>query len=95
MYPAGLFLMCRLVRMGPAPATERRARRSRAGDPRLRSRRNRSNGEEERDEPVSTSSRSGRSSSGAAVFFYVLLDGFDLGVGMLYGFAPDTTSRNT
>ena len=30
-----------------------------------------------------------------AVFFYVLLDGFDLGVGMLFGFAPDTTSRNT
>ena len=32
---------------------------------------------------------------GMAVFFYVLLDGFDLGVGMLYGFAPDTASRNT
>ena len=31
---------------------------------------------------------------GAAVFFYVLLDGFDLGVGMLYGLAPDTASRN-
>jgi cytochrome d ubiquinol oxidase subunit II len=31
----------------------------------------------------------------AAVFFYVLLDGFDLGVGMLYGFAPDARSRNT
>jgi len=30
-----------------------------------------------------------------AVFFYVLLDGFDLGVGMLFGFAPDTKSRNT
>ena len=30
-----------------------------------------------------------------AVFFYVLLDGFDLGVGMLYGLAPDTPSRNT
>jgi cytochrome bd ubiquinol oxidase subunit II len=30
-----------------------------------------------------------------AVFFYVLLDGFDLGVGMLYGFAPDARSRNT
>jgi cytochrome d ubiquinol oxidase subunit II len=29
-----------------------------------------------------------------AVFFYVLLDGFDLGVGMLYGLAPDTASRN-
>jgi cytochrome d ubiquinol oxidase subunit II len=32
---------------------------------------------------------------GMAVFFYVLLDGFDLGVGMLYGLAPDTSSRNT
>ena len=32
---------------------------------------------------------------GLAVFFYVLLDGFDLGVGMLFGFAPDTQSRNT
>ena len=31
---------------------------------------------------------------GLGVFFYVLLDGFDLGVGMLYGFAPDLTSRN-
>lgn len=31
---------------------------------------------------------------GAAVFFYVLLDGFDLGVGMLYGFAPDRNARN-
>src|SRR5262245_44725600 len=32
---------------------------------------------------------------GMAVFFYVLLDGFDLGVGMLYGLAPDASSRNT
>ena len=32
---------------------------------------------------------------GMAVFFYVLFDGFDLGVGMLFGFAPDATSRNT
>lgn len=31
---------------------------------------------------------------GLAVFLYVLLDGFDLGVGILYGFAPDTPSRN-
>src|SRR3954469_16168408 len=31
---------------------------------------------------------------GLGVFFYVLLDGFDLGVGMLFGFAPDTPSRN-
>lgn len=31
---------------------------------------------------------------GIAVFFYVLLDGFDLGVGMLYGFAPDRVTRN-
>ena len=28
------------------------------------------------------------------VFLYVLLDGFDLGVGILYGLAPDTGSRN-
>jgi len=30
---------------------------------------------------------------GGAVFLYVLLDGFDLGVGMLYRFAPDAGSR--
>ncbi|HXT80693.1 MAG TPA: cytochrome d ubiquinol oxidase subunit II, partial [Acetobacteraceae bacterium] len=31
---------------------------------------------------------------GIGVFFYVLLDGFDLGVGILHRFAPDTESRN-
>jgi cytochrome d ubiquinol oxidase subunit II len=31
---------------------------------------------------------------GLGVFFYVMLDGFDLGVGILYGFAPDKESRN-
>jgi cytochrome d ubiquinol oxidase subunit II len=31
---------------------------------------------------------------GAAVFFYVLLDGFDLGVGILYNFAPNKDARN-
>ena len=30
----------------------------------------------------------------AGIFFYVLLDGFDLGVGILYGFEPDLESRN-
>jgi cytochrome bd ubiquinol oxidase subunit II len=30
---------------------------------------------------------------GAGVFFYVALDGFDLGVGMLYRFAPDRAAR--
>jgi cytochrome d ubiquinol oxidase subunit II len=29
-----------------------------------------------------------------AVFFYVALDGFDLGVGMLYNFAPDRRARD-
>src|SRR3978361_825887 len=29
-----------------------------------------------------------------AVFFYVALDGFDLGVGMLYNFAPDRSARD-
>jgi cytochrome d ubiquinol oxidase subunit II len=31
---------------------------------------------------------------GLGVFLYVMLDGFDLGVGILYGFAPHTTARN-
>src|SRR3954447_16603497 len=31
---------------------------------------------------------------GMAVFFYVLLDGFDLGVGILYGFAPSSAARS-
>jgi cytochrome d ubiquinol oxidase subunit II len=31
---------------------------------------------------------------GAGVFFYVLLDGFDLGVGILYGFVRDKAQRN-
>jgi cytochrome d ubiquinol oxidase subunit II len=31
---------------------------------------------------------------GLAVFMYVLLDGFDLGVGILFPFAPDDDSRN-
>jgi cytochrome d ubiquinol oxidase subunit II len=30
---------------------------------------------------------------GLGVFFYVMLDGFDLGVGILYAFAPDRPSR--
>ncbi len=30
---------------------------------------------------------------GTAVFLYVLLDGFDLGVGILYGLAPDRPAR--
>jgi cytochrome d ubiquinol oxidase subunit II len=30
----------------------------------------------------------------AGIFLYVLLDGFDLGVGILYGFEPDLESRN-
>ena len=30
----------------------------------------------------------------AAVFFYVALDGFDLGVGMLYNFAPNRNARD-
>jgi cytochrome d ubiquinol oxidase subunit II len=31
---------------------------------------------------------------GLGVFLYVMLDGFDLGVGILYGFAGNTTARN-
>ena len=31
---------------------------------------------------------------GTGIFLYVALDGFDLGVGILYQFAPDRDSRN-
>jgi len=31
----------------------------------------------------------------AGVFFYVLLDGFDLGIGVLHGFAPSRDDRDT
>ncbi len=31
---------------------------------------------------------------GLGVLLYVVLDGFDLGVGILFGLAPDTTTRN-
>src|SRR4030088_1276257 len=31
----------------------------------------------------------------AGVFFYVLLDGFDLGIGVLHGFAPSNADRET
>lgn len=31
---------------------------------------------------------------GLAVFYYVVFDGFDLGVGMLYGLAPDEAARS-
>ncbi|MGH9806936.1 MAG: cytochrome d ubiquinol oxidase subunit II, partial [Terriglobia bacterium] len=31
---------------------------------------------------------------GLAVFYYVVFDGFDLGVGILYGFAPDEAGRS-
>jgi cytochrome d ubiquinol oxidase subunit II len=32
---------------------------------------------------------------GLGIILYVVLDGFDLGVGILYGLAPDKASRNT
>lgn len=32
---------------------------------------------------------------GAAIFFYVWLDGFDLGIGILFPFAPDDKSRDS
>src|SRR5246500_5596029 len=31
---------------------------------------------------------------GLAVFYYVIFDGFDLGVGILYGFTTDAAHRN-
>ena len=31
---------------------------------------------------------------GAAIFFYVWLDGFDLGIGILFPFAPNDKNRD-
>ena len=94
MYPAGVLLMWRIVRRGPAAAPPRRSRPSKVGGPSAgigrgeRRRWRRAMSQVLDFVPIWTLIL------GMAVFFYVLLDGFDLGVGMLYGLAPDTASRN-
>ena len=95
IYPWGLLLMLRIVRKGPGAT--RRNSEIEAGRP------------EAPGPGRSGQPRRGRDQMtqvldfvplwtlllGMAVFFYVLLDGFDLGVGMLFGLAPDAASRNT
>ena len=94
-FPAGLLIMGRLVRRGPVDSamdeSPDRKRQARPSGP-----------------PASNRFREARAMNsmvldtvpiwtfilGVGVFFYVLLDGFDLGVGMLFGLAPDTPSRN-
>ena len=85
MYPVGVVLMAPAGQRGPRGGARRI--RSRAAAPRARS---------------PARARDGAMTEvldfvpiwtlilGLAVFLYVLLDGFDLGVGMLFGFAPDT-----
>ena len=89
MFPAGIAVMARMVRQGPreeamatppvealqpsAPIADSAAAAPSGVMMQWR---------------CSTWCRSGRRSSRIGVFLYVLLDGFDLGVGMLYGFAP-------
>ena len=93
MFAAGVALMLRIVRRGPA-GPEARPDVIESGRPLA---------------PVEAMPRTGgRAMSGPAldfipiwtlmlgvgVFLYVLLDGFDLGVGILYGFAPNRGARN-
>jgi cytochrome bd ubiquinol oxidase subunit II len=86
IYPTGLILMLRLIRKGVTQVTTGSSGPSRSGHPCDR----RGTMNEILDlVPIWTLILA------LAVFLYVLLDGFDLGVGMLYGLAPDVPSRNT
>ena len=94
IFPAGGLVMARIVRAGPSEAVQ---------DEPVESGRPRSVGAR----GAGSAGRRRRRMSppfdfvpvwtcilGIGVFFYVLLDGFDLGVGILYGRAPDRESRN-
>ena len=94
MYPVGVLLMLRLVRRGPVTTARWSMGRGRPSERASdggcgRGRRSHAMSQVLDLVPIWTLIL------GIAVFFYVLLDGFDLGVGMLYGLAPDTASRNT
>ena len=92
MYPAGLAVMARMVRQGPVKRRRRGEDRGRtASSAGLAGAVSRS----DHAQVCSISCQSGHSSWRLAVFLYVLLDGFDLGVGMLYGLAPDAADRGT
>ena len=94
IYPAGAIVMARIVRNGPAAAspdtdcTDRERPRQPADYRQASVGRGRMMTAVFDFVPVWTLIL------GAGIFFYVLLDGFDLGVGMLYGLAPDVDSRN-
>ncbi len=86
IFPAGILFMASVVRQGPAPAPMPLPDRERPARSATRSRSSRKEARHERRVdfvPLWTLIL------GRAVFFYVLLDGFDLGVGILYGFLPD------
>ena len=90
MFSAGFALMVRLIRLGPAEAAiEPDAIES--GRPQHPVQALPSTGAGGGHEPArsSISCPIWTLMLGVGVFLYVLLDGFDLGVGILYGFAPD------
>ena len=98
IYPTGVFLMLRIVWRGPAAADEETP--DREPPP----------GSADRSRPVARGGAGDTEGAdmmptlsltpvwtvilAVGVFFYVALDGFDLGVGMLYRLAPDRTARN-
>ena len=97
MFPTGIAFMAGLVRRGPQDADARRIWSKagcRAGPSRTRRARPRTLRNSEAAMvldlvPLWTVLL------GLAVFYYVVFDGFDLGVGMLHGFIPDPGSRST
>ena len=96
MFPTGIAFMLGLVRRGPQQQDVPRST-SKAGCRNGRSRTPRAppkTPEAARMPWRSISCLYGPSFSALAVFYYVVFDGFDLGVGILYGFLPDAGSRN-
>ncbi len=95
MFPTGIAFMAGLVRRGPQDEVPAGSRRKRIAEPALRKRRTRG--------PRLTIAEGAMVLDlvplwtmllGLAVFYYVVFDGFDLGVGMLYGFMPSEPSRD-
>ena len=85
--------MLRIVRSGPADRGSRHAAIE-AGRPKAPSRLCPPRREERHERATFDLVPIWTAILGFGVFFYVLLDGFDLGVGILYGFAPDRAARN-
>ena len=92
IFPTGIYTMLRIVWRGPAAAEDEAPDRRAAGR-NHRSRRLRARNRGDTLMPALDLVPIWTAILAIGVFFYVALDGFDLGVGMLYSFAPDRDAR--